>query len=251
MTKTWTAAQITAAKIGALRANAITSVRAITADVGLLWVSSATDVRFNAMTGRPELRAAGVWCPLNDAGIDTWGVEEGLPWDGQITPAPAPAPADDDTQELPPVTEPLAELAALRGKVTALEVQRDHGLLALEEANARAANLQDQLNLYKAVTRTQSDMLRDAVDVPVVAARPGVETRYMVQRVGTPDAEKCAADALQAAFADGWHVAHESFGGPDGLMHYVRLQRTAQQVRPLPHNSVIVGVQPLTIQAAR
>ena len=254
MTKTWTAAQITEAKIGALRANAITSVRAITADAGLMWVASPQEVRFNETTGRPEVRVAGIWFPLNDAGIDTWAAEEGLPWDGRIVGAPdGTRAAADDTQELPAVDapEPLAELAALRGKITALEVQRDQAALALEHANARAGQLADQLALYKAVTRTQSDMLRDAVSDSRPVASPAVETRYLVQRVGTPDAEKRAADALQAAFADGWRVAHESFGGPDGLLHYVRLERLAQAARPLPHNTIIVGAQALTIQAAR
>lgn len=78
---------------GSLRSQAISGTRAIVEGVGLIYVRSAADVRWNAEAGRAEVFAFGEWLQVSDLGIADWAADEGLDWrraDGVIVPARGP-----------------------------------------------------------------------------------------------------------------------------------------------------------------
>lgn len=73
-------------RAASLRSKAILETRALT-EWGICYIKNADDIRYNPETQAGEIRAAGQWIPLLDAGVEIWAYLEGLDWrkpDGTI-----------------------------------------------------------------------------------------------------------------------------------------------------------------------
>jgi hypothetical protein len=79
--RTFTLAQITNTKIGALRSAAIPEVKAETTN-GRLYIIEPEHIRYHAERNLAEVWMAGIWYAVVQTGIQGWANEENLPWDG-------------------------------------------------------------------------------------------------------------------------------------------------------------------------